>query len=87
MLDTQNNIFAVLDSKNEFVQTYNLREMANLYFRHDSFREKIDNKSLKVYVQDDEKFLNLLVEEMKLIVLQGQVREISKVINESKELK
>lgn len=85
MLDRQSNIFVVLNSDNEFVETYNLREMTNLYFRHDSFREKIDNKSLKVYVQDDEKFLNLLAEEMKLIVLQGQIREISKAINEPEE--
>lgn len=85
MLDRQSNIFVVLNSDNEFVETYNLREMTNLYFRHDSFREKIDNKSLKVYVQGDEKFLNLLAEEMKLIVLQGQIREISKAINEPEE--
>lgn len=85
MLDRQSNIFVVLNSDNEFVETYNLREMTNLYFRHDSFREQINNKSLKVYVQDDEKFLNLLAEEMKLIVLQGQIREISKAINEPEE--
>lgn len=85
MLDRQSNIFVVLNSDNEFVETYNLREMTNLYFRDKSFREKIDNKSFKVYIQDDEKFLNLLVEEMKLVVLQGQMREISKAINEPEE--
>lgn len=85
MLDRQSNIFVVLNSDNEFVETYNLIEMTNLYFRDKSFREKIDNKSFKVYIQDDEKFLNLLVEEMKLVVLQGQMREISKAINEPEE--
>lgn len=82
MLDRQSHIFVVLNSDNEFLETCNLRKMTNLYFRDKSFREKIDNKSLKVYVQDDEKFLNLLAEEMKLIVLQRQMREISKAINE-----
>lgn len=85
MLDRQSNIFVVLNSDNEFLETCNLRKMTTLYFRDNSFREKIDNKSLKVYVQDDEKFLNLLAEEMKLIVLQGQIREISKAINEPEE--
>lgn len=85
MLNRQSNIFVVLNSDNEFVETYNLREMTNLYFRDKSFREKIDNKSFKVYVQDDEKFLNLLVEEMKLVVLQGQLREISNAIDEPEE--
>lgn len=80
MLDTENKIFVVLDSKDEFVGTYKLGEITRLYLKDSSFKEKIDNKSFKVYVKDDEKFLDLLKKGLALFKMLDKIAELSKTL-------
>jgi hypothetical protein len=87
MLDTENKIFVVLDSKDEFVGTYKLGEITRLYLKDSSFKEKIDNKSFKVYVKDDEKFLDLLKKGLALFKMLDKIAELSKILIRLKDKK
>ena len=87
MLDTENKIFVVLDSKDEFVGTYKLGEITKLYLKDSSFKEKIDNKSFKVYVKDDEKFLDLLKKGLALFKMLDKIAELSKILIQLKDKK
>ncbi|MCR8701026.1 MULTISPECIES: hypothetical protein [Campylobacter] len=81
MLDTENKIFVVLDSKDEFVGTYKLGEITRLYLKDSSFKKKIDNKSFKVYVQDDEKFLDLLKKGLGLNKMLEKIAALSETLS------
>ncbi|MBR6641565.1 MAG: hypothetical protein IKL08_05185 [Clostridia bacterium] len=87
MLDTENKIFVILDSKDEFVGTYKLGEITRLYLKDSSFKEKIDNKSFKVYVKDDEKFLDLLKKGLALFKMLDKIAELSKTLIKLKDKK
>lgn len=80
MLDTENKIFVVLDSKDQFVGTYKLGEISRLYLEDSSFKEKIDNKSFKVYVKDDEKFLDLLKKGTGLLKMLEKMAKLSEIL-------
>ncbi|ARR02701.1 hypothetical protein CVIC8964_1312 [Campylobacter vicugnae] len=81
MLDTENKIFVVLDSKDQFIGTYKLGEITRLYLKDSSFKEKIDNKSFKVYVQDDEKFFDLLKKGLGLNKMLEKIAALSETLS------
>lgn len=85
MLDTENKIFVVLDSKDQFVGTYKLGEISRLYLKDSSFKEKIDNKSFKVYVKDDEKFFDLLKKGLGLNEMLEKIAALSETLNYLKD--
>lgn len=87
MLDTENKIFVVLDSKDQFVGTYKLGEISRLYLEDSSFKEKIDNKSFKVYVKDDEKFLDLLKKGTGLLKMLEKIAALSETLSYLKDKK
>lgn len=85
MLDTENKIFVILDSKDQFVGTYTLGEITRLYLGDSSFKEKIDNKSFKVYVKDDEKFFDLLKKGLGLNEMLKKIATLSETLSYLKD--